>query len=602
MVNLIAKDGNGALVQIKAVGAGTELDPFIVTDRLENTSGTQINPATQETLAAILGRLPTALGSQPAAGSLSVTAAASSTWAVTQSGTWTVNLGTLGGAATEATLSTLSGKVPAGLTVASTRLLVDGSGVTQPVSGPLTNTELRANPVPVSGTVSANTGLAQPLTDTQLRATPVPVSGSVSTGLVQPLTDEELRAEPVEIVGAVTANTGLAQPLTDSQIRATPLPVSGTVTANTGLAQPLTDTQIRATPLPVSGTVSTGLSQPLTDTQLRATAVPVSGTVTANTGLAQPLTDAQIRATPLPVSGTVSTGLNQPLTDTQLRAAPVPITDGGGSLTVDNGGTFPVQAAQSGTWTVQPGNTPNTTPWLTRISDGTNPVSIFNLTNSKPLATALVDASGNQITSFGGGTQYAVDSVAGGVDLGTAMLVVRRDVPSLIGPADGDYSRLFGDRRGHIWVRNKTGFTHAQTLTVLTTAYSAGQTMVALVTIPNAVDVAGEQIVLDSVVFSTRTNIIPAFNLEFFDTAVTLGAAGAAWGISADDQTKNQGSVSIVAADWVNDGTPNKAQRHNLGEVMVTSGTSLFFALKATGAVTFSATNGLWVSMKFRRQ
>lgn len=65
---------------------------------------------------------------------------------------------------------------------------VDGSAVTQPISaaslplpagaatestvaGLLTDTELRAAPVPVSG----------PLTDTQLRAAPVPVSGSVST-------------------------------------------------------------------------------------------------------------------------------------------------------------------------------------------------------------------------------------------------------------------------------------------------------------------------------------------------------------------------------------------------------------------------------------
>lgn len=38
------------------------------------------------------------------------------------------------GFATETTLSTLNGKVPANLTVTATRLLVDGSGVTQPVS------------------------------------------------------------------------------------------------------------------------------------------------------------------------------------------------------------------------------------------------------------------------------------------------------------------------------------------------------------------------------------------------------------------------------------------------------------------------------------
>lgn len=62
------------------------------------------------------------------------------------------------------------------------------------------------------------------LTDTQLRASPVPVSG--------PLTDTELRATPVPVSG----------PVTDAQIRATPLPVSG----------PLTDTELRASAVPVS--------------------------------------------------------------------------------------------------------------------------------------------------------------------------------------------------------------------------------------------------------------------------------------------------------------------------------------------------------------
>lgn len=41
---------------------------------------------------------------------------------------------------------------------------------------PLTDTQLRASAVPISGTVTANTGLTQPLTDTQLRASAVPVS------------------------------------------------------------------------------------------------------------------------------------------------------------------------------------------------------------------------------------------------------------------------------------------------------------------------------------------------------------------------------------------------------------------------------------------
>jgi hypothetical protein len=74
-----------------------------------------------------------------------------------------------------------------------------GGGAT----GGLTNTELRAAPVPVSGSVTA-TG---PATDVQLRATPLPVSGTVLTG---GLTDAQLRASVVPVSG----------PLTDAQLRA----------------------------------------------------------------------------------------------------------------------------------------------------------------------------------------------------------------------------------------------------------------------------------------------------------------------------------------------------------------------------------------------
>lgn len=66
-----------------------------------------------------------------------------------------------------------------------------------------------------------------PLTDTQLRATAVPVSG--------PLTDTQIRATALPVSG----------PITDAQIRATALPVSG----------PLTDAQLRATSLTVIQTV-----------------------------------------------------------------------------------------------------------------------------------------------------------------------------------------------------------------------------------------------------------------------------------------------------------------------------------------------------------
>ena len=157
-------------------------------------------------------------------------------------------------------LTTLLDRLPT-LTVTSTRLLVDGSGVTQPVSG----------------TVTANTGLSQPLTDTQLRATPVPVSGTVTANLGTlngTATETTLSTLSAKVPSNLTVTS--TRLLVDGS--GVTQPVSGTVTANTGLSQPLTDTQLRATPVPVSGTVTadTGLSQPLTDTQLRASAILVT--------------------------------------------------------------------------------------------------------------------------------------------------------------------------------------------------------------------------------------------------------------------------------------------------------------------------------------
>jgi len=181
-----------------------------------------------------------------------------------------------------------------------------------------------SNPMPVTGTVTANTGLTQPLTDAQLRAAAVPVSGTFFQA-----------TQPVSIAASVPV-TG---PATDAQLRATPLPISGTVTANTGLSQPLTDAQLRASAVPVSG--------PLTDTQLRATAVQIQGTVS---GTAVPVSGTFFQATQ-PVSIAASVAVTGPLTDAQLRAADVPVT---GTVTANTPSTgaigFPVlaQATQVG--------------------------------------------------------------------------------------------------------------------------------------------------------------------------------------------------------------------------------------------------------------
>ena len=79
-----------------------------------------------------------------------------------------------------------------------------------------------------------------------------------------------------------------------------------------------------------------------------------------------------------------------------------------------------------------------------------------DLTNSNPLWVAVTDANGDQITSFGGGTQYNADSIAGAADTGNVLLAVRSNVISALKVANGDYVQLRVDQGGALWVRTNT--------------------------------------------------------------------------------------------------------------------------------------------------
>lgn len=145
-------------------------------------------------------------------------------------------------------------------------------------------------------------------------------------------------------------------------------------------------------------------------------AVPVSGTVTANFGtLGAAATAAKQPAlgtagassadvlsmqgvaggTPVPISGSITA-----TTSATASAAPPTYSAGSQPLSVDLSGNLRTVISgalatgsnviggvtQSGTWTVQPGNTANTTPWLTKLSDGTNSVAI-KAASTAPVAT-----------------------------------------------------------------------------------------------------------------------------------------------------------------------------------------------------------------------
>lgn len=182
--------GGGGFVNVKVNPSGS------LTVALGDITGVTGQATMANSLPVVIASNQSAIPITDNSGSITV----DGTVAATQSGTWNINniSGTIvlpTGAATESTLSTLNGKIPTNLTVTSTRLLVDGSGVTQPISA----TSL---PLPTGAATAAK----QPA---------LGVAGTASTDVIT-----------VQGIASMTALKIDGSAVTQ--------PVSGTVTANAG--------------------------------------------------------------------------------------------------------------------------------------------------------------------------------------------------------------------------------------------------------------------------------------------------------------------------------------------------------------------------------
>jgi hypothetical protein len=195
--------------------------------------------------------------------------------------------------------------------------------------------------------------------------------------------------------------------------------ISGTVSLPTG-ASTLAEQQSQTTHLAtVAGAVAG------TEMQVDVVAaLPAGSNTIGAVNLAQ-YTPSSGR---LPVDGS---GVTQPVSGTVTVAQG---TAASLNATVVGTGTFAVQAAQSGTWNVGTVTTvsavtaitnslPAGTNYIgkTRLTDGTNDVTLLNLTGSKPVPVAIVDGDGDQLTAFGGGTQYTEGDTSSSI-VGTAIL------------------------------------------------------------------------------------------------------------------------------------------------------------------------------------
>ncbi len=331
---------------------------------------------------------------------------------VTQSGTWTVQPGNT--ANTTPWLTTISQGGNAATVSVAGALKIDGSAVTQPVSGTITaNQGGTWNINNISGTISLPTGAATETTlstrladstftgrintlgqKTMANSTPVVISSDQSaltvTGTVTATnpsvstTGSTPPASATYIGGSVTT---AAPTYTTGQMSALSLttggllrvdnssvtqPISGTITANAGTGN---FTVVQATASNLNATVVQSTAANLrSQTASEATTAAATGTVASLTGgavttAAPTYTTGQMNPLSLTTSGALridGSGATQPVSGTVTANA------GTGTFTVS--GT--VAATQSGTWTVQPGNTANTTPWLATINQGGNSAAV----------------------------------------------------------------------------------------------------------------------------------------------------------------------------------------------------------------------------------
>jgi hypothetical protein len=230
-------------------------------------------------------------------------------------------------------------------------------------------------------------------------------------------------------------------------------------------------------------------------------------------------------------------------------------------------------ATQSGTWTVQPGNTANTTPWLASISQGGN--------------TALVKA-GNTAATTDQAVEVADANLLSAVQAAT--------------PAGENHIGEVGS--------NQIGVQVAQTVTA-SSAYTSGNAVGGLMTIAGAARVSGalgsggtggilQNVAVNSKSVQTGAMEVWIFNANPSGSTCTDKTAFSL--VVADfDKVIGIAPVPGTAANnsgWFSGGTASVGMAANLALAYdLSSATSLFACLVTRSTPTFTATTD--ISLKF---
>lgn len=168
-----------------------------------------------------------------------------------------------------------------------------------------------------------------------------------------------------------------------------------------------------------------------------------------------------------------------------------------------------------------------------KLTDGTLTASVRDTGSNDSLNVAIVDASGNHVTSFGGGTQYTEDGASAGGESLTLAGVVRRDTAASSAGTDGDYATLNTDATGHLW-------THDSTSAALLTTIDADTSSL-------AGTVAGSELQVDVVTSALPTGASTAAN-----QSTIIGHVD---GIEALLTTIDADTSSLAAEDFATEAT-----------------------------------------------
>lgn len=366
---------------------------------------------------------------QPVTVSSGTVTFANTTLAVTNAGTFAV----------QATLAAETTKVIGTVNIAAAQSLAITGSVA------VTGTFWQATqPVSIAGTVA----VSGPLTDTQLRAAAVPVDGS---GVTQPIS------------GTVTANAGtgtlaVSGPVTDVQLRATPVPVSGTVTVTDGAGA--LNVIVDSSALPSLAATSTKQSDGSQKTQV----VDGAGNV--------------IGATSNALDINIKSGNPTTITATQATGSNLHTVVDSGTITTVTAVTAITNALPAGAALLGKVGIDQTTPGTTnRVDIGVFPDNEpFNIAQMNGVAvtmgnggsgtgvqrmTLASDSTGNIATI---GTSVTPGTAAGNLgkaedaahvtgDVGVLELNVRQDAPVQFTNADGDNSPRAVDAYGVAYMR-----------------------------------------------------------------------------------------------------------------------------------------------------